>query len=115
MADNINTHNSKIIIDEDVGSGGSYNINGHNNSIRIKGVWVNKITVLGHNNSIKGTNDCETINKLVVLGHNNSFNFLHIGQLEVCGFNNSLKNITYEVMHNGKLNLNLFVFSLNNF
>ena len=70
---------------------------------------------MGHNNSIKGTDECETINNLVVLGHNNSFNFLHIGYLEVWGYNNSLKNITYEVMNNGKKIFYLLVFNLNTF
>lgn len=38
MADDIDANNSKIIVDEDVGSGGSFNVNGHNNMMKLSGV-----------------------------------------------------------------------------
>lgn len=71
MTDNVDVNSSKIVIDEEVGSGGRYNINGHNNSLTVSGVEVRKMIIMGHNNVIKGTANFETIRKLVVLGHNN--------------------------------------------
>lgn len=89
----MDTDNSKIVIDEEVGSGGSYNIKGHNNSIKLSGVYVNKIVVTGHNNVIRGGNGVETIKKLVILGHNNIVTKLQIKSLEICGHNNNFKSL----------------------
>ena len=103
MTDNIDVNNSKIVIDQDVGSGGTYSINGHNNSIKVVGVEVRKITIMGHNNVVKGTEDYETIKKLVVLGHNNVINQLSIKDLEICGHNNNFKHLvlTKQPVNNG--------------
>lgn len=103
MADNIDTNNSKIYIDEEVGSGGSYNINGHNNNIKLSGITVSKIVVMGHNNIIRGTGNDEAISKLTVLGHNNVINRLLIKNLEICGHNNCFKNLhlTKQPVNNG--------------
>lgn len=93
MADNIDANNSKIIIDEEVGSGGSYVINGHNNHMKLTGAECNKVVIMGHNNIISGTEEYEGIVKLVVLGHNNVVKSLTIRTLEVLGHNNSFKNL----------------------
>lgn len=50
MGDNIDTSNSKIIIDDEVGSGGSYSLNGHNNQMKLKQADCKKIVIMGHNN-----------------------------------------------------------------
>lgn len=93
MTDNIDANNSRIVIDEEVGSGGSYNINGHNNTIKISGVEVRKITIMGHNNSVKGSNAFELVKKFVILGHNNTVAQLNIRNLEICGHNNVCKSL----------------------
>lgn len=93
MADNINANDSKIIIDEEVGSGGSYNLNGHNNAMKLSGAHCDKIVILGHNNVISGTEEFEMVNKLVVMGHNNIIHHLMIRNLEVLGHNNSFKHL----------------------
>jgi hypothetical protein len=46
MADNIDTNNSKIYIGEEVGDGSSFNVNGHNNLIKLSNITVNKVTFL---------------------------------------------------------------------
>jgi hypothetical protein len=91
MGDNIDTSNSKIIIDDEVGSGGSYSLNGHNNQMKLKNADCRKIVIMGHNNVLCGTQEYEQIDKLVVLGHNNAIRGLTIKNLEVLGHNNTFK------------------------
>ena len=96
MEEYIKTNNSKIIIDKEVGWGGSYKIRGSNNSIHIEEVWVNKITLIGERNSINGTTYHESIDKLDILGSYNSIQSIQIKQLDILGYSNTLKNINYD-------------------
>ena len=95
MAGEINANDSRIIIDQEVGSGGSYSINGHNNAMRLKRASCAKVVIMGHNNELNGTQHGESIDKLVVLGHNNVIKDLEIGTLEVLGHNNVFKRLTW--------------------
>mmetsp|Transcript_3600 Transcript_3600/g.3047 ORF Transcript_3600/g.3047 Transcript_3600/m.3047 type:complete len:242 (-) Transcript_3600:178-903(-) len=97
----IDSNNSRIVVDEEVGSGGSYNINGHNNVMKLQGVSCEKIVVMGHNNTICGTDEFEKLEKLVVLGHNNIVKNLMINRIEVLGHNNNFK---YLYVHKQPLN-----------
>lgn len=94
MAEEIDANDSRIIIDEEVGSGGSYSINGHNNAMRLKRASCSKVVVMGHNNEITGTRHGERIDRLVVLGHNNIIKDLDIGTLEVLGHQNTFKRLS---------------------
>ena len=93
MAENINVDSSQVLIDEEVGSGGSFNLNGHNNNMKLSGINCDEIVVTGHNNIITGVHADEEISKLVVLGHNNVIRNLTIRVIEVQGHNNNFKNL----------------------
>ena len=91
MEEYINTNNSTIIIDKEVGWGGSYKIRGSNNSIYIEEVWVNKITLIGERNSINGTSYHETIDKLHILGSYNSTQYIQFKELYIFGNYNTVE------------------------
>lgn len=93
MSQSINSHNNSLIIDESVGSGGIYKINGHNNKLKIQNVEVTEIIIMGHNNTVIGVGDDQVVCRLVVLGHNNRITDLTIDALEVMGHNNTMKNL----------------------
>lgn len=89
----IDSNNSRIVVDPEVGSGGSYNVNGHNNVMKLENVSCEKIVIMGHNNTVSGTGEFEKVNKLVVLGHNNSIRNLMINRVEILGHNNNIKYV----------------------
>ena len=93
MSHNIDSYNSSVVVDREVGSGGSYSLNGHNNQMKIDHANWEKIVILGHNNTVSGTKEFEKVNKLVVIGHNNVIKQLMINRIEVLGHNNSFKSL----------------------
>lgn len=99
----IENHSSTITVDSEVGSGGSFNINGHNNTMKLEDADCRKIVVMGHNNVIKGTERMEKVDKLVVIGHNNTIKQCHVHRLEILGHNNSFKylQLNKQPMNNG--------------
>lgn len=93
MEETLNSHNSRIVIDESVGSGGAYTINGHNNQLVIKRVDVDEVVINGHNNVVSGTLKTEMIGRLTVTGHNNVIKNMHVESIEVAGHNNTMKSL----------------------